>query len=81
MPFFTSLEVVDCMDASVKQAGIILLVTGGGGALGMVLRDSGAGDHVAKLINSSNNTGCAHICIRPHLTYFAFSSARMLLSA
>ncbi len=46
----TRKEVVDCMDASVKQAGIILLVTGGGGALGMVLRDSGAGDHVAKLI-------------------------------
>lgn len=43
-------EVVDTMDASVKQAGIILLVTGGGGALGMVLRDSGAGTHVAQLI-------------------------------
>lgn len=45
-------EVVTSMDKSVKQAGIILLVTGGGGALGMVLRDSGAGDHVARLIAS-----------------------------
>jgi len=43
-------EVVATMDDSVKQAGIILLVTGGGGALGMVLRDSGAGTHVAHLI-------------------------------
>ena len=46
----TRKEVVDCMDASLKQAGIIILVTGGGGALGMVLRDSGAGKHVAELI-------------------------------
>lgn len=43
-------EVVDGMDASLKQAGIILLVTGGGGALGMVIRDSGAGTHVANMI-------------------------------
>ena len=43
-------DVVNTMDDSVKQAGIILLVTGGGGALGMVLRDSGAGTHVANLI-------------------------------
>lgn len=43
-------EVINSMDASVKQAGIILLVTGGGGALGMVLRDSGTGDQVAGML-------------------------------
>lgn len=47
-------DVVDSMDASVRQAGIILLVTGGGGALGMVLRDSGAGTQVARMIASLN---------------------------
>ncbi|WP_088188449.1 gluconate:H+ symporter [Desulfosporosinus sp. FKA] len=38
------------MEQGVKSAGIIILVTGGGGALGMVLRNSGAGDYIAKLI-------------------------------
>lgn len=38
------------MEDGVKAAGIILLVTGAGGALGQVLRASGAGDHIAKLI-------------------------------
>ncbi len=45
-------EVIESSDDAIKQAGIIVFVTGGGGALGMVLRDSGAGDAVAQaLIN------------------------------
>jgi GntP family gluconate:H+ symporter len=41
------------METGIKSAGIIILVTGGGGALGQVLRDSGAGDYIAKLIAES----------------------------
>ena len=38
------------MEDGIKSAGIIILVTGGGGSLGMVLRDSGTGDYIAQLI-------------------------------
>lgn len=47
-------ETIDKMEIGIKSAGIIILVTGGGGALGMVLRDSGAGDYIAKLIAQSH---------------------------
>jgi len=47
---FTRQEVIDATDESIKQAGIIIFVTGGGGALGMVLRDSGAGDAIAQAL-------------------------------
>ncbi|MCW2276867.1 GntP family permease [Heliophilum fasciatum] len=43
-------EVLKRMEEGVTSAGIIILVTGGGGALGQVLRDSGAGDYMANLI-------------------------------
>lgn len=38
------------MEEGIKDAGIILLVTGAGGALGNVLRESGAGDYIAEQI-------------------------------
>ena len=41
------------MDAGIKSAGIIILVTGGGGALGQILKDSGTGNYVAELLASS----------------------------
>ncbi|MBU5676618.1 GntP family permease [Alkaliphilus sp. MSJ-5] len=47
-------ETIEKMEQGIKSAGIIILVTGGGGALGTVLRDSGAGDHIANLIASTN---------------------------
>ncbi|MBS4535652.1 gluconate:H+ symporter [Clostridium sp. D2Q-14] len=47
-------ETLEKMEVGIKSAGIIILVTGGGGALGMVLRDSGAGDYIAELIAQSN---------------------------
>ncbi|GAA0740402.1 GntP family permease [Clostridium oceanicum] len=47
-------EVINEMEKGIKSAGIIILVTGGGGALGMVLRDSGTGDYIAKLIAGSS---------------------------
>lgn len=43
-------ETLEQMENGIKAAGIIILVTGGGGALGMVLRDSGAGNYIAELI-------------------------------
>lgn len=38
---------LDEMEKGIQDAGIILLVTGAGGALGNVLRESGAGDFIA----------------------------------
>ena len=38
------------MEAGIKSAGIIILVTGGGGALGQILKDSGTGNYVAELL-------------------------------
>lgn len=50
-------SVLEEMEKGIKSAGIIILVTGGGGALGMVLRESGTGDYIARLIASSNMPG------------------------
>ncbi|GGJ91332.1 gluconate permease [Lentibacillus kapialis] len=44
------IETLDRMEEGIKTAGIILLVTGAGGALGNVLRASGAGDYIAEQI-------------------------------
>ncbi|UOQ94641.1 GntP family permease [Halobacillus shinanisalinarum] len=43
-------DAIDRMEEGIKSAGIILLVTGAGGALGNVLNESGSGDYVAELI-------------------------------
>lgn len=51
---FTRKETLEKMEFGIKSAGIIILVTGGGGALGMVLRDSGAGNYIAELISKSS---------------------------
>lgn len=40
-------EALNRMEEGIQTAGIILLVTGAGGALGAVLRESGAGDYIA----------------------------------
>lgn len=40
------------MEKGVESAGIILLVTGGGGALGAVLRDSGVGDSIGQWVST-----------------------------
>lgn len=45
-------EALDRMEEGMTTAGIILLVTGAGGALGEVLRESGAGDYIAAQIAS-----------------------------
>src|SRR5690625_338230 len=43
-------DALDRMEEGIQTAGIILLVTGAGGALGNVLRASGAGDFIAEQI-------------------------------
>lgn len=43
-------EALDRMEEGITSAGIILLVTGAGGALGAVLSESGTGDYIAELV-------------------------------
>ena len=45
-------EVLEKMENSLKAAGMIILVTGGGGALGRMLTTSGIGDYIAGQITS-----------------------------
>ncbi|GEA14890.1 gluconate permease [Moorella sp. E308F] len=52
-PKLSRSEVIKRMEEGVSSAGIIILITGAGGALGQVLRDSGVGNYVAQLIASS----------------------------
>lgn len=40
------------MDSGIKSAGIILLVTGAGGALGNVIKTTGVGDYIAQAISN-----------------------------
>ncbi|MFB5661054.1 GntP family permease [Alteribacillus sp. HJP-4] len=46
----TQQDAMDRMEEGIKTAGIILLVTGAGGALGEVLRESGSGDYIGEQI-------------------------------
>ena len=43
-------EAIRRMEEGVESAGIILLITGGGGALGYVIRSAGIGDYLGSLI-------------------------------
>lgn len=51
---FTVKQALKEMEIGIQSAGIIILVTGAGGALGQVLRDSGTGNYIAKLIAGYN---------------------------
>lgn len=46
----TQKQVIAEMEKGIKSAGIIILITGAGGAFGMLLRDSGVGNTIAKEI-------------------------------
>lgn len=46
--------ILDEMNTGIKSAGIIILLTGGGGALGQILKDSGTGDYVAQLLSGTS---------------------------
>lgn len=41
-------RVLDEMEKGIRSAGIIILITGGGGAFGMLIRDSGVGTVIAE---------------------------------
>ena len=43
-------DALDTMEDGLRSAGIILVVTGSGGALGNVLRESGAGEYMGELV-------------------------------
>lgn len=47
-------DILKEMEKGVQSAGIILLVTGAGGALGQILRDGGAGDYLAQTIAATS---------------------------
>ena len=47
-------ESIKEMEKGIKSAGVILLVTGGGGALGQVIRDSGAGNAIAEALSKTS---------------------------
>ena len=59
-------EVVTTLDDSIKQAGIIVFVTGAGGALGAVLKATGAGEQIAGLLVNANIPGI----VLPYLMAF-----------
>ncbi len=50
LPGVPRADVLRHMEQGVSSAGIIILVTGAGGALGQVLRDSGVGNYLASTI-------------------------------
>ena len=47
-------EVIDQMENSIRSAGIIILVTGGGGALGQIIKSAGVGDYIAQGIAATS---------------------------
>lgn len=47
-------EVIAKMEDSIKSAGIIILVTGGGGALGQIIKTAGVGDYIAQGIAATS---------------------------
>lgn len=47
-------ETLKSIEKGISSAGIVILVTGGGGALGSVLRTSGVGEYIAGFIADSN---------------------------
>lgn len=46
-------QVVKVLEDSLSDAGLIILITGAGGALGAMLRTTGVGNHVAEIIAAS----------------------------
>ena len=47
-------EVIKQLEDSIKSAGIIILVTGGGGALGQVIKTAGVGNYIAEGIAATS---------------------------
>lgn len=45
---FTRKDILNEVEKGISSAGIIILVTGGGGALGQIIKDSGVGEYIAQ---------------------------------
>ena len=50
----TRKESLDEMETGIRSAGIIILITGAGGAFGMLIRDSGVGTVIAEALAATN---------------------------
>ena len=68
-------KVVSILDDSIKHAGIIIFVTGAGGALGMVLKSSGAGNVIADWLTTTNIPGILLPLIMAYLLRIITGSA------
>ncbi|MCR5288742.1 MAG: GntP family permease [Treponema sp.] len=47
-------DVIKSLETSIKSAGIIILVTGGGGSLGQIIKDAGVGAYIANGIAATH---------------------------
>jgi GntP family gluconate:H+ symporter len=47
-------KTIETMETGIKSAGLIILITGAGGAFGQILRSSGVGDEIAKILVEAN---------------------------
>ncbi|MHC1691452.1 MAG: GntP family permease [Sphaerochaetaceae bacterium] len=67
--------VVKVLDKSIQEAGVIVFVTGAGGALGQVLKDSGAGAAIANILVNANIPGILLPFIMAYLLRIVSGSA------
>ncbi len=68
-------EVVGLLDKSIEQAGVIVFVTGAGGALGAVLKASGAGNAIADMLVQAHIPGILLPFIMAYLLRIVSGSA------
>ena len=68
-------EVIGMLDNSIKDAGVIVFVTGAGGALGAVLKASGAGNAIADMLVQANIPGIMLPFIMAYLLRIVSGSA------
>lgn len=68
-------EVVKMLDKSIEQAGVIVFVTGAGGALGAVLKASGAGNAIADMLVRAHIPGILLPFIMAYLLRIVSGSA------
>ena len=72
-------DVIKTLENSLSDAGLILCITGAGGALGAILRVSGVGNHVANLIASTSIPAILIPIIMPSLLKLSQGSGTVAL--
>lgn len=73
-------QVLKYIDEGIKSVGMIMLITGAGGALGAVVRDSGVGDALGQAILSTSIPGLFIPFIIAALMRIALGSATVALT-